>query len=470
MDMLINRQQERVNILKKEKAGTILLQNAEQELFDLQLQRATAVGGTTVALINEQRTAYKEMYSELSSDFDIFYKKRELALKVAGADDRDLLLLARDRVVAEQEMIRAQLAMNELNTLLLPVYVGLTEEEKKKLKVQYESYRIKLLEAGIDIDLYDISQKINDAKDELNRKEDILSALGYSNLEIAGMMLNALERQDVIKGRELEKLTKQYQLMQELAAIEERRRIIQEEMSVKEAMVSGWSDVSSFVGVMKREEMLRNELELARQIADEKERSVRVNYINNELLTIEYDKQKAVLSDMRDVMGGIGDSIYGLISGTKDWRDVMDNLNQVVLKKSIEILTEMLMRMLMMKALGLFSGGLFGGGGTGASMGDWNIPTTVSAAGGGVMPNRESIARLHPREMVLPSEISDFVVSAAKSQSGQNGQAQSFTVVNMIHDDSIASSLSRRKDVVVNIIGADLQRNGITRRSIRRSL
>ncbi|MDD5486522.1 MAG: phage tail tape measure protein, partial [Dehalococcoidales bacterium] len=98
MDMLINRQQERVNILKKEKAGTILLQNAEQELFDLQLQRATAVGGTTVALINEQRTAYKEMYSELSSDFDIFYKKRELALKVAGADDRDLLLLARDRV------------------------------------------------------------------------------------------------------------------------------------------------------------------------------------------------------------------------------------------------------------------------------------------------------------------------------------------------------------------------------------
>lgn len=435
-----------------------------EELADAERNATRARTADMVVSYQRMKELQQEYFKSIEADREAYYSQQELQLQIEQAGERETLELQKQKTVEQMTYVRNQ-------QYLLSVMEPLNETERKSLENQLIALGHSKKEIELRLKLYDVNRAIELKLESMTRYESELEGLGYNNVDIAKRMLVYLSLQDEIKGEQLRKLQEQYSLELQRAELAERMKNIQLEMSVQEESVSGWSNVSEFVGVLKREEMLNGELDMARQLGDVQ----RENYLLEELKVVQFDKQKAILTDMRGIMGGITDSVYGLITGTEDWKGVMDNLNKVVLKKSLDILAEMLFKMLQMKLIGLI-GGIFagggGGGGVGASTGDWNIPTgiSVSAAGGGIMPNKETVAKLHPKEMVLPSDISDFVISASKNQSGQSKQSEPVEIINVFSDDFIVGAVSRRPNAIINVISQDVLRNGITRRTMHRGL
>jgi len=444
-------------------------QDINQEILKRRLDLAREETRLSIAGFNEQREAQQEYFEDIQSNYEIIYKRREADLQLEGAGEEKIIALEKEKLAVQMDYVSNRL-------VLLSLFDPFNESLRKELESQLKSLGLSKEEVDIKRKLAENEKAIADEQDAINRKQSIYNSLGYTGVDTARMMLDYLKEQNVIKGETLDKLREEYQLQLLSSQLEERRTMLQNDLSVKEEMVSGWSDISAFLGAVKREEMLNEELEIARELGDVQ----RENLLLDELKYIEYDKQKALLQDMRGIFSGIGDSIYEVMSGTKSLSDVWKEFNQTVLRKCLQTLAEMLIKMLLMKALGFIMGGV-GGGSTGGGSSisapsaapAWNFQPSMIAAGGAVLPSSPSAIPVlaHPKEMVLPSDISDFIVRSAKTASGDTQRENKpITIVNMIQDDSIAASVARRQDVVLNIVGSDLSRNGITRRTIYRSL
>ena len=448
--------------------------NAE-DLNRLQRQLSKANIDLQISAYKTLQDTQDEYFKDIQNNYEIIYKRREADLQLEGAGEEKIIALEKEKLAVQMDYVSNRL-------VLLSLFDPFNESLRKELESQLKSLGLSKEEIDIKRKLAENEKAIADEQDAINRKQSIYNSLGYTGVDTARMMLDYLKEQNVIKGETLDKLREEYQLQLLSSQLEERGTMLQNDLSVKEEMVSGWSDISAFLGAVKREEMLNEELEIARELGDMK----RENLLLDKLKYIEYDKQKALLQDMRGIFSGIGDSIYDLMTGSKSLSDIWQEFNQIVLKKCLETIVEMIMQTqfwsTIMQAMGL--GSLFGGGGSAGGggyimLGNTGISSSygkggiVSAAGGAILPSSPSAIPVlaHPKEMVLPSDISDFIVRSAKTASGQSQkESKPITIVNMIQDDSIAASVARRQDVVLNIVGSDLSRNGITRRTIYRSL
>jgi hypothetical protein len=216
------------------------------------------------------------------------------------------------------------------------------------------------------------------------------------------------------------------------------------------------------------------EIAKAREINDIQTENYWIQKKQNE----ERQKDIVYLDASRQMSSFIGDEMEGLITGSKSWGDVMDSINSVVLKESLKIFEELVLKAMMLKLLG-WLGGMFGGGGgigesTTTSSSSMGLGGSVMrAAGGAILPSGSSSMPItaHPKEMILPSNISNFIVdSASRARGGGNNDNQQLTLVNVIDSNFVPASMAKNPGVILNVINEDMLRSGSTRRTFRRGL
>ena len=226
-------------------------------------------------------------------------------------------------------------------------------------------------------------------------------------------------------------------------------------------------------------EQLNAQLELAIALGDtERERALTYQ------IQIERLKEQEQLS--RDIQSTLVSGISALLNGTGEWKDLLRDINNIFLKKCLESLVEMVFQtQLMQTVLGGFLGIFSPAASVGTAVYPTNIPIGTSvAAEGGIMPGGFSpIRQLANGDIITrptlglvgEGKYDEAVIPLSRGRSipvdmrgGQ--QPLNLTLVNIVDPSFVPASLLERKDVVINIINEDLLRNGMSRKTMQKTV
>jgi hypothetical protein len=484
-DEQIRKTEEQLALQKK---GTAEFDTLQAQLHSLRLRRTLEETGVVVAGINQQRQAYQDYFNLIETETKQQFELQKLSYQIQGRSQEEILQLEKESIETKREQLRAQLAFNQATQMLFPFSVALTEEEKKKLEEQYRALGFTAQEIELKIQLLSVEKQRTEILEEFANNERLLASLGYTNIEVKQMQLNTAremlantKEENEVQRKSLEDLIEQLETdTLILGRDKERERINREILYLEQEVTNLPRLLQSYL----LEESYREKLRLAQA----ENNIVKANVYQRKIEELQNDRNIEQLRTMQQVSGFISDNIYGLVTGTQSWGDVMKSVNEIVLKKSIEYLTMMLLRMIAMKMLGL----AFGGGGGGGDGGDggggvraltpetdipgfgmniaangavWKGGFQSFGAGGTVrQPTLGLIGEGKYNEAIVPLPDGRKIPVDLK---GQGQERPEITIVNAIDPSFISAAVASDPNTIINIVNSDLMRNGMTRKVIR---
>ncbi|MFA6006085.1 MAG: phage tail tape measure protein [Patescibacteria group bacterium] len=452
----------------------------ESQIFEKGLQLKREEANLAATSIAQQKEAYLDLFKTNETAINHQIEMRKLEYQIQGRSQEEILGLETELANQKQAGIEGQLGLNALLQSTLILYKGLSKEEIEQrvnqlIELGYTKERVLL-----QLQLLDVEKRRAEILEDFANQESINVSLGYTDLQVKRMQLatinEIISKTDKENSVQLELLGKEKDGLLtgiQISQNKERQEDISREILYLE---TGVTNLPRLLQSYLLEESLQKRLELAQSEGD----ILRANVLQQEIDKLQKDRAIEQLQTMQEVSGQISEEIYGLISGTKSWGDVMQSVNQTVLKASIEYLTKMLLQMLMMKAIGIFGG--MGGGdssGVGANTGDWNLPSTAFGANGAVWRGGfkafagGGIARQPTLGLIGEGKYNEAIVPLPDGKKipvnlkGQEREQRPLNIINAIDPSFISAAIANDPNTVINIVNSDLLRNGMTRKVVR---
>ena len=302
----------------------------QENLYAAERKLIKANSDLHIASYKEARNIQQEYFGETKRGFDARYKQQKLQLQIEGAGKKEFLELQRQ--YTEEEMVSVANEQTILN-----LFDTFNEKERKNLRLQLEKLGYGKEEISQKIKLYDTEKARSLELEKFTNQEKILGSLGYTDLEIIKMQLADLKKIGDITDDQREKLEGQLILKEQLAISSKKQEGIEREILYLETEVS---NLPTLVQSYRLEESYKKRYEIA--LAENKEQEAN-NYLL-EIRNLQNQRNIEQLKAAQEITGFISDSIYGVITGTKSWGDVINEINQSVLQKSIDMLSEMFLQ------------------------------------------------------------------------------------------------------------------------------